>query len=167
MTGARRQKKAGLRERIAAAALAGVALLAPAMPAQAATTGRVVTDTLTGLAMSGFDPVAYFADRTPRMGDGAHEINYAGAVWRFCNEGNRVAFARDPAVYAPRFGGYDPVALVRGVAVPGHPLIWLIARDRLYLFSTPENRASFAAAVDRAAAAADHYWREVAPKLPP
>ena len=32
-----------------------------------------------------------------------------GAIWRFRNEGNRAAFAADPEVYMPRFGGYDPV----------------------------------------------------------
>jgi hypothetical protein len=88
-------------------------------------------------------------------------------VWRFCNEGNRGAFVRDPNVYAPRFGGYDPIALTRGVTVPGHPLIWLISDERLYLFSTPENRSRFAAATKRTIVAAEHYWGEVAPRLVP
>jgi hypothetical protein len=39
-----------------------------------------------------------------------------GTTWRFRNEGNRAAFAADPDVFLPRFGGYDPVALARGVA---------------------------------------------------
>ena len=40
----------------------------------------------------------------------------------------------DPDVYMPRFGGYDPVGVARGVAVPGDPRLWLIADERLYLF---------------------------------
>lgn len=136
-------------------------------PAYAAPTGRVVTDALTGLALSGFDPVAYFADHKPRLGEGPHELIYRGAVWRFRNEGNRAAFARDPDVYAPRFGGYDPIALTRGVAVPGHPLIWLIAGGQLYLFSNLDNRSRFASAHESSAAAAEHYWREVEPTLDP
>jgi hypothetical protein len=56
-----------------------------------------------------------------------------GAVWRFRNEGNRAAFAEHPEVYLPRFGGYDAVAIARGVSVPGHPLFWTITGERLYL----------------------------------
>jgi hypothetical protein len=170
MTGARRQQKAKGRQLIAAAAVTLVATLAgsPArFPADAATTGRIVTDPLTGLALSGFDPVAYFTDGTPRLGEGAHELAYGGAIWRFRNEGNRAAFARDPQVYAPRFGGHDPIALARGVAVPGHPLIWWVSGERLYLFGKPESRAEFAADAEHAIAVAEHHWGEVARTLVP
>jgi len=148
---------------VLAAALAGNVR----MPADAATTGLVVTDPLSGLALSGFDPVAYFIDRTPQIGEGIHELIYRGAIWRFRNEGNRGAFARDPDVYAPRFGGYDPVVLARGVAIPGHPLIWLISDNRLYLFSRLDNRSSFAANIERSIATAERGWREVEPTLVP
>lgn len=169
MTGARRQQKAKLRNLISAAAIAFLAVnssLGPP-PAHAATTGRIVTDSLTGLALSGFDPVAYFTDGRPHLGEGAHEFAYRGAIWRFRNDGNRAAFARDPQVYAPRFGGYDPIALARGVALPGHPLIWLISGDRLYLFDKPESRTDFARDTVHAIAVAAHHWREVAPTLVP
>jgi hypothetical protein len=152
---------------------AAVALLAAAVmvgarhPSGAATTGLIVADSLSGLALGGFDPVAYFVDRRPQLGDGLNELIYRGAVWRFSNQGNRAAFARDPGVYAPRFGGYDPVAVARGVAVPGHPLIWLISGDRLYLFSRVDHRTSFSADVDRAVAAAERRWPEVQTKLVP
>ena len=47
------------------------------------------------------------------------ELRYGGAAWRFCNVGNRAAFAAQPEVYMPQFGGYDPVGVARGVAVAG------------------------------------------------
>ena len=68
-----------------------------------------------------------------------------GAVWRFRNEGNRAAFADHPEVYTPRFGGYDPVAIARGVSVPGHPLFWAVAGERLYLFYNDKARTEFLA----------------------
>jgi hypothetical protein len=136
-------------------------------PAQAATTERIISDPLTGLAINGFDPVAYFTDKTPRLGEGAHEFSYGGVVWRFANEGNRAAFERDPEVYMPRFGGYDPIALARGVALPGHPLIWVISGNRLYLFNRPETRKRFSADVENAIAAAQHRWPEVEDTLVP
>ena len=86
---------------------------------RAATTERVVIDRHTGLAIYGIDPVAYFTDRKPRAGREDFELRHAGAIWRFENEGNRAAFAADPDVYMPRFGGYDPVGVSRGVATPG------------------------------------------------
>jgi hypothetical protein len=47
---------------------------------------------------------------------------------------NRPAFIADPEVYRPRFGGYGPVGLARGVAVAGNPRLWHISERRLYLF---------------------------------
>jgi hypothetical protein len=109
--------------------------LPPLPPSRAATTERIVVDPNRGLALSGFDPVAYFTDGKPLMGRGDLEMRLAGATWRFRNEGNRAAFAENPEVYLPTFGGHDPVAVTRGVATAGHPQIWLIAAERLYPFS--------------------------------
>ena len=69
--------------------------LAPA-PSRAATTERVVTNRHTGLAIDGFDPVAYFVDGAPSSGRADLEFRFAGATWRFRNEGNRAAFAAAP-----------------------------------------------------------------------
>src|SRR5215471_9559087 len=114
------------------------------VPAGAATTERVVVDRHTGIALYGFDPVAYFTDAKPLAGRADFELWLAGATWRFRNEGNRAAFADHPEVYLPRFGGYDPLALAHGVALPGNPRYWAVADNRLYLFKSREARAAFA-----------------------
>jgi len=133
--------------------------------AGAATTERVVTDRNTGLAIYGVDPVAYFTDRKPVVGRAEFEFRFAGAVWRFHNEGNRAAFAADPKVYSPRFGGYDPVGIARGVSTPGYPQLWAIVSDRLYLFYTADARAAFMADPGAAIAAAEARWAEVMRQL--
>jgi len=89
--------------------------------AQAATTQRVVTDRNSGLAIYGVDPVEYFTDKKPVVGRPEFEFRFAGAIWRFLNEGNRAAFIADPKVYMPQYGGYDPVGIGRGVTTPGYP----------------------------------------------
>ncbi len=122
----------------------------------------VVVDERTGLAIYGFDPVAYFTDAAAKPGRPELEWRFAGAVWRFRNEGNRMAFAGDPDVYAPRFGGYDPVAIARGTSVPGHPLFWAVAGERLYLFYSEQARAAFVADPGRVIEAAERKWPEVA-----
>ncbi len=84
--------------------------------ARAATSELIVSDQ-TGIALYGFDPVAFFLDHTPRRGLPAFELSHAGVVFRFRNEGNRAAFKANPGVYLPRFGGYDPDG-DRGAARP-------------------------------------------------
>jgi hypothetical protein len=121
-----------------------------------------VVNSHTGLAISGFDPVAYFADGVPKVGRPDIELSLDGAVWRFRNEGNRSAFAGHPEVYAPRFGGYDPVAIARGASVPGHPLVWSVVGERLYLFYSDTARAAFIADPGHIITAATRKWPEVA-----
>ena len=125
---------------IAFAVLAG---LSPC--AQASTTERVVVNRFSGLAIEGFDPVAYFADGVAEVGREQFEASEAGAVWRFRNEGNRASFVAHPEIYGPQFGGYDPMDLARGVSVAGNPRFWLVSGQRLYLFNREETRAAFAA----------------------
>ncbi len=134
---------------------------------EARATQYVVVNPYTGLAISGFDPVAYFADAKPRSGAPDLEYRHGGAVWRFRNEGNRAAFAEHPDVYTPRFGGYDPVAIARGVSVPGHPLIWLIMGQRLYLFYSNEARSAFEKQPERVIEAAERKWPVVARSVAP
>jgi hypothetical protein len=136
-------------------------------PGGAATTEYVVIDRHTGLAIGGFDPVSYFVDGVPRLGRAEFELRHAGAVWRFRNEGNRAAFAAHPKAYSPRFGGYDPLGVARGVALAGNPLMWSITDERLYLFYSLENRAVFTADAARTVAAADQQWPAVQFTLSP
>ena len=133
----------------------------PDFAAQATTTERVVVNRFTGLAIQGFDPVAYFADARPMVGLPDFEASEAGAVWRFRNEGNRASFVAHPDIYGPQFGGYDPVDLVRGVTGAAIPRFWLISGQRLYLFSREENRDAFAADPDRYAREANLRWPEL------
>ncbi len=127
----------------------------------AATTERIVTDYRSGLAISGYDPVAYFTAGKAVMGRADVEARYAGAGWRFVNPGNRQAFIDSPEAYMPKFGGYDPTGVARGVAVPGHPEVWLIAGDRLYLFHDRGTREAFEENPDRVLAVAGRLWPQV------
>ena len=146
------------------AALAlGLTALAPFL--NAATTERLVVDRHTGLAIYGIDPVAYFTERKPTAGREDLELRHAGAIWRFGNEGNRAAFAAAPDVYMPRFGGYDPVGVSRGVATPGKPAVWVVSEQRLYLFYTADARAAFLANPAEVIAGATARWSAVKGEL--
>jgi hypothetical protein len=148
--------------------LAALAGPGPSIPAtRAATTEQIVNDRNNGLAINGFDPVAYFIEGKAIPGEEAFELPFAGVVWRFHNESNRAAFVLDPEVYMPRFGGYDPVGVARGVAVPGDPRFWVMVGQRLYLFYGSEARSAFARDAERLIAAADGRWPQVRLTLSP
>jgi hypothetical protein len=117
----------------------------PQFAAQAATTERVVVNRFSGVAIEGYDPVAYFVDARPTIGLADFEASQAGAVWRFRNEGNRASFVAHPDIYGPQYGGYDPIDLARGVTYAGNPRFWLVSGERLYLFGREQNRDAFAA----------------------
>jgi hypothetical protein len=166
MTAARQQRKR-YRARGAAIAALLLALLTGLSVTCAATSERIVVDWHTGLAIGGYDPVAFFTEGKPMAGRPDFELRYGGAVWRFCNVGNKEAFAARPDIYMPQFGGYDPVGVARGAAVAGNPEHWLISGERLFLFYDQARLERFSADPERAIAAAERKWPEVSRTLSP
>jgi hypothetical protein len=134
---------------------------------RAATTELVISDPLTGIALYGFDAVAYFVDGEAREGLAGFELKHAGLVWRFRNEGNRAAFTERPGDYMPRFGGYDPLGIARGVPASGFPSLFVVHDNKLVLFMSEENRKTFLASPNEALDAAEAAWPKVAQKLVP
>jgi YHS domain-containing protein len=166
--GRRKRKQSGARPAVAAlAAFALIAVSVVAARAQDGLTGRIVVDWHTGLAIDGYDPVAFFTDGKPRSGNPDFELRYGGAVWRFCNFGNKAAFAEHPDIYMPQFGGYDPVSVAQGVAVPGNPDIWLIVGERLFLFYDAAQRNKFSADSAHLLASAKRKWPALEATLDP
>ena len=140
------------------ALLAGFSAAFPGFAAHATTTERIVANRYSGLAIDGFDPVAYFVDRQPVLGLPDFEAWQGGAVWRFRNDGNRASFLAHPEIYGPQFGGYDPIDVARGIIVAGNPRFWAIAGERLYLFNIEAHRDAFAANPDRFVGEANGRW---------
>jgi hypothetical protein len=160
-----RQERYGWRPGIALfALLAGFFALScldspgPDSRAWAATTERVVVNRYSGLAIEGFDPVAYFTESLAAQGLPDFEASESGTVWRFRNEGNRASFVAHPEVYGPQFGGYDPIDLGRGVTYAGNPRFWVVTGQRLYLFGREEHRDAFAAEPARFLKDANARW---------
>jgi hypothetical protein len=67
----------------------------------------------------------------------------------------------------PRYGGYDPAGVARGVAVAGDPRLWVIAGERLYFFYTEQTRAEFRKDPQGVTASADKAWPAVQRTLSP
>ena len=72
-----------------------------------------------GMAIRGYDPVAYFTMSKPVKGDASHSSDYNGATWAFSSAENKALFDADPAKYAPKYGGYCAYAVSKGATIHG------------------------------------------------
>ncbi|TBW37373.1 hypothetical protein EYW49_11460 [Siculibacillus lacustris] len=125
-----------------------------------------LADAFTGLALGGYDPVAYFLEGKPVLGRPENELDWGGTTWRFTGPGNLAAFRDSPEVYAPRFAGYCVFAVSQGRPTEGSPLVPLLWHGRLLLFADPLSRVAFLADPDRLIAEAEGRWPALAAELP-
>lgn len=110
----------------------GITAGAPALAA-----GPNVNATITGLALRGYDPVAYFTDGKPVIGDFTITAQHDGATYRFASEDHKALFLKDPAKYLPEYGGFCAFGTAQGVKVDGDPTVWKIVDNKLYLNLAP------------------------------
>ncbi len=144
--------------------LAGVAT--PMGPARAqSVVTLIVTDPFTGLAISGMDPVSYFTEAEPQTGLAEYEFTWQNVIWRFATAANRDIFATAPEVYAPQFGGHDVTGVSRGFVSDCDPAIFVVFKQRLYLFYSAANREAFLLSPDAAARKAEENWPELSKNL--
>jgi len=85
------------------------------------------------VALKGHDPVAYFTESKPVKGVPEFTHTWNGATWRFASVANRDSFAKDPAKYAPQFGGYCAWAVSKNYTADVDPEAWKIVDGKLYL----------------------------------
>ena len=57
--------------------------------------GEKINKTSAGLAIKGYDPVAYFEDGKPLKGNAAYQFQWKGATWQFSSAAHREAFTKD------------------------------------------------------------------------
>src|SRR5262249_39798851 len=86
-----------------------------------------------GLAISGYDPVAYFTLGAATPGSSELTLEWMGATWRFASAANRDAFRAEPERYAPQSGGYCAWAVSNGKTASIGPEAWKIVGGKLYL----------------------------------
>lgn len=86
-----------------------------------------------GLAVKGYDVVAYFTEGAPVRGDEEIEVVWRDVRWRFASQEHRVLFEADPERYAPRYGGFCAGGLALGRTSPIDPKAFVIVDGKLYL----------------------------------
>jgi len=126
--------------------------------------GEKVNKTSAGLAIKGYDPVAYFEDGKPVKGDAAYQFQWKGATWRFSNAAHREAFTKDPERYAPQYGGFCAYGVSEGHSAPVDPEAWSVVGGKLYLNYDKKVREDWKKDTDGRIRKADENWPKLAGK---
>ncbi len=86
-----------------------------------------------GIAIKGYDPVAYFLVQKPVEGSDTYTLDWSGSKWKFISQTNLDSFKLAPLKYAPQFGGYCAYGVSENHTSPTDPRAWTIVNDKLYL----------------------------------
>src|SRR5215204_3697773 len=92
--------------------------------ASTAVAGERINKNAEGLAILGYDTVAYFTDGRPVKGSPEFEYVWQDARWRFASAEHRRLFASEPDRYAPQFGGFYMGSVGLGRLSPIDPEAW-------------------------------------------
>lgn len=114
-----------------------------------------------GLAVHGYDVVAYHTESRPVKGDAAYAVTHGTATYRFASQANMEMFKADPAKYAPAYGGYCAFGVSVGAKFDGDPNYWKIVNGKLYLNLDRDIYAAFNKDVSGSLKKAEANW----PKL--
>lgn len=86
-----------------------------------------------GVAIKGYDPVAYFKQNAAVKGEKQFAYSWQGSEWYFASEENMNAFKAEPARYAPQFAGFCAYGVSENHKSPTEPDAFTIVNDKLYL----------------------------------
>lgn len=131
-------------------------------------TGKVLVDgkPALGLALHGYDAVAYFNAGAPTLGEEQFSAVHESATYRFSSKANLDAFKAQPARYMPQFGGYCAFGASVNAKFDGDPKVWRIVDDKLYLNLSPGIQQEWFKDIPGNIAKATSNWRTLADKAP-
>lgn len=127
----------------------------PGAPAQA---DELINQSLNGVAILGYDPVAYFTDNKAVKGSNDFTYEWLGATWHFASAEHRDLFMVDPVKYAPQYGGYCAQGMLDGSTAGADPNSWRIVDGKLYMYASQGDIAAWAPNETRNISTADVQW---------
>ncbi len=112
-----------------------------------------------GLAVHGYDPVAYFTDSKPVKGTAERSYAVDGATYLFANDENLAAFKADPAKYAPQYGGFCAYGVAQGFKPDVDPAAYKVVDGKLYLNLSPDVRSRWVKDIPGYIESANQNWK--------
>lgn len=119
-----------------------------------------------GLAVHGYDVVAYYTKGRPTIGRAKFSAVHNAATYRFASEDHLKAFTDDPEKYLPQYGGYCAYGVAVGAKFDGDPHQWRIVAGKLYLNLNPEVQKLWRSDIPGFIKKADRNWSKIATKTP-
>jgi len=114
-----------------------------------------------GIAINGYDPVAYFTQGKPVKGSRIHKSNYKGSTFLFASARNKATFDGNTAKYAPQYGGYCSYAVSKGYTAKTDPKAWAVVNDKLYLNYNLDVRSIWSEDITGNISRANAHWPNV------
>jgi len=119
-----------------------------------------------GVAIMGYDPVAYFTEGRAVKGSEKFAYEWLGTPWHFANDKHREMFKSDPVRYAPQYGGYCAGEVSGGsVTINVDPEAFKIIDGKLYLIYDKGSADWFAANAAEAVPKANANWPKITADL--
>lgn len=88
-----------------------------------------------GIALAGYDPVAYFVQSEAKIGTEQSSVDYNGLTYYFSSSKNKALFEANPEQYLPEYGGWCAYAVAEGPKkMAPDPTMWQIQDGKLQLF---------------------------------
>jgi YHS domain-containing protein len=125
----------------------------------AAEAGTVNTEN--GVAIKGYDPVAYFTQHQAVKGNAAFQAGYDGATYWFASAEDKTLFEAEPAHYAPRYDGFCAFGASQGHKADIDPTAFTIIGGQLYLNYSHEVQTQWKTDIPGYITKADQNWPEV------
>jgi YHS domain-containing protein len=114
-----------------------------------------------GLALRGFDPVAYFTQNEAVKGEPRWTVTYRGVTYEFASKEDQAAFQANPEKYVPQYGGFCAFATSKGVKADADPHEFAISKGKLYVNNNEQAEKLFQEDVAGTIEKADHNWPDV------
>jgi YHS domain-containing protein len=133
-------------------------LTALALPVFAQSTKILINVDDNGLALQGYDPVAFFTAGKPVKGDEQFSSTHDGGTYYFASAADKATFDAAPQKYEPAFGGYCAYGVTRKKLVEIDVNAFQIVDNRLLLQYSEGVRDKFNKDQKGNLAKADSYW---------
>jgi YHS domain-containing protein len=117
-----------------------------------------------GVAVHGYDPVAYFTDGKPVKGTAERSFAVDGVTYWFANDQNLAAFKAEPAKYAPQYGGYCAYGVAQGYKPDIDPTAFKVVEGKLYLNLSPDVQSRWVKDIPGYINDADKNWKTLVSK---
>lgn len=126
---------------------------------------RAVSLDKNGVAVRGYDPVAYFVEKRAVKGKADFAVKIDdGSIYHFASAENRAIFIAEPSRYAPQYGGFCAYGAASGAKVQVDPRAFRVIDGKLYLIRGPEIATKWSKDSPAFIKKADVSWSSLPPK---